>query len=77
MLLHDGKQLVSQVADQPKRGRCDGHAAPANLCWINLRDDDPAGDAIAKGVTGHEAHHKNQDCQAAAVDVIEPTDQCK
>src|SRR5208282_826054 len=53
------------------------HAASANLGGINFRDDYPASHTVAKSVAGDEAHHKNQDCQTAAVDVIEPTDQCK
>lgn len=77
MLLHDGKQLVPQVSDQPQRGGGDGHASPANLSGIDLRDDDPAGHAIAKRMAGDEAHHKNENSPAAAVNLIEPTNQRK
>ena len=75
MFLEDRKHLVSQETDQPERCRCNGHAASENLCRINLRDDDSARHAIAKRMTGDEGHHTNQHCHAAAVDVIEPTDQ--
>src|SRR6266404_2899720 len=77
MFLHDRKRLISQVTHQPKRGGGDGHSAPANLGGVNLRDDDPAGDSIAKCMTGHEAHHTDQDCQPATVYVVEPADQRK
>src|SRR5258708_15394532 len=77
MLRNVGKQLSAQESQQADRCRSDGHAAPANLGGVNLRDDDPAGHSIAKGMTGDEAHHENQDGHAAGVDVIEPTDQCK
>src|ERR1700680_5172824 len=72
MFLHKREVLITKISDDPECGCGNGHSTSANLRRINLRDDDPTGDPVTEGVTGHESHNKNQDCHAATMDVIQP-----